>query len=208
MTDLYGVLGVSVDASIDEIRAAFRRLAKKHHPDAGGSVERFQEIELAVRVLTDQEQRAHYDRTGTIKSAEPSIEQRSLALLEECVTAWLTRDAATGIDPVTSIQGRLNDKKRENEQTIRQVASAKGHLEKVVGKIKNTGPTDPIGTMLRAKLEEEVRIRAALEMNRAIIEKALEVLANYTFEQDQPHPTSYRTWSSSMFPNSTISSSR
>ena len=54
----YDVLGVKKDASADEIKKAFRKLARKHHPDAGGDEEKFKEINEAYEVLSDTEKRA------------------------------------------------------------------------------------------------------------------------------------------------------
>jgi DnaJ-class molecular chaperone len=61
----YELLGVSSDASESEIKAAYRRLARKFHPDSGqpGDVERFREIQRAYETLSDPEQRRSYDRS-------------------------------------------------------------------------------------------------------------------------------------------------
>ncbi len=60
----YDILGVKKDASADEIKKAFRRLARKHHPDAGGTEEKFKEINEAYEVLSDAEKREQYDQYG------------------------------------------------------------------------------------------------------------------------------------------------
>ncbi len=60
----YDILGVKKNASEDEIKKAFRRLARKHHPDAGGSEEKFKEINEAYEVLSDAEKRQQYDQYG------------------------------------------------------------------------------------------------------------------------------------------------
>ncbi len=66
---LYDTLGVAKGASQDEIKKAYRKLARQHHPDANagdkGSEERFKEIQHAYDVLSDAEKRKAYDRFGT-----------------------------------------------------------------------------------------------------------------------------------------------
>ncbi|MEA2331994.1 MAG: curved DNA-binding protein [Thermoleophilaceae bacterium] len=65
--DYYEVLGVPRDASADDIRAAYRRLARQYHPDVNKEPEaedRFKEISEAYEVLRDPEKREQYDRLG------------------------------------------------------------------------------------------------------------------------------------------------
>jgi molecular chaperone DnaJ len=65
--DLYATLGVSRDASADEIKRAFRRLAMEYHPDRNKSEDaetRFKQINAAYEILSDPEKRARYDRFG------------------------------------------------------------------------------------------------------------------------------------------------
>lgn len=61
MTDHYATLGVSRTATPDEIKRAFRKLASTHHPDKGGSTEKFQAIQAAYDTLGDPAKRAAYD---------------------------------------------------------------------------------------------------------------------------------------------------
>lgn len=66
--DYYGTLGVSRDASAEDIKKAFRKLARQFHPDTAkdkaGSEEKFKEINEAHEVLSDPEKRKKYDRLG------------------------------------------------------------------------------------------------------------------------------------------------
>lgn len=64
MSNYYDILGVAKTATPDELKAAFRKLAKTHHPDVGGDPEKFKEINEAYNCLHDPQERAAYDRGG------------------------------------------------------------------------------------------------------------------------------------------------
>ena len=58
----YDILGVSKSASDKEIKSAFRKLAQKYHPDAGGDEAKFKEISEAYETLSDEKKRKEYDQ--------------------------------------------------------------------------------------------------------------------------------------------------
>jgi len=67
LRDLYEILGVSRDATQEEIKKAYRRLARQHHPDVNAdpqAEERFKEVAAAYEILSDPEKRRRYDRFG------------------------------------------------------------------------------------------------------------------------------------------------
>jgi DnaJ-class molecular chaperone len=70
--DFYTVLGLDRNASEKEIKSAYRKLAKKYHPDLNQgnrqAEEKFKEVTEAYEILSDKEKRNQYDRFGLNKS--------------------------------------------------------------------------------------------------------------------------------------------
>lgn len=76
MKNPYDTLGVARDASKDDIKKAYRRLAMKYHPDrnsASEAVEKFKDISAAYDVLNDPNKRAQFDRTGSTDASSDSF---------------------------------------------------------------------------------------------------------------------------------------
>lgn len=102
--DLYEVLGVARGASADEIKRAYRKLAKKYHPDQNRddktAVGKFQEVQHAYSVLNDKEKRARYDQFGEIGAGDfhtqPSGEQ---------VYTWGTGGQTINVEDLESLFG-------------------------------------------------------------------------------------------------------
>ena len=61
MENLYEILGVNENATSDEIKKTYRKLAMEHHPDKGGDEEKFKKISEAYDTLGDDNKRGQYD---------------------------------------------------------------------------------------------------------------------------------------------------
>lgn len=72
MRDPYQTLGVDKNATADDIKSAYRKLAKKHHPDLGGDPEKFKELNEAHDILSDPNKKAQFDHGGFNQSFNPS----------------------------------------------------------------------------------------------------------------------------------------
>lgn len=61
LPNYYEILQISKTASVEEIRSSYKNLAKLHHPDKGGNKEKFQEIQTAYEILSDETKKREYD---------------------------------------------------------------------------------------------------------------------------------------------------
>ena len=95
--DYYEVLGVSRDASQDEIKKAYRKLAMKYHPDRNpddpNAAEKFKEATEAYEILSDPEKRAAYDRFGFagVHSDFASVNARDFSTFADLLLQFLVK---------------------------------------------------------------------------------------------------------------------
>ena len=96
--DLYDILGVERGASADELKKAYRRLARKHHPDVNpgnkASEEKFKEVTAAFEVLGDPKRRSLYDEFGA-----DSLRSGFDASKAEAYRQWRRQGAPRGARP-------------------------------------------------------------------------------------------------------------
>jgi curved DNA-binding protein CbpA len=174
--DPYDELGVARDATPQQIQAAHRRAAKRHHPDQGGDAEKFDRIQRAFAILRDPDKRRIFDETGSYdEQAHISFEQRShvaarLALMSVVMGA---QDLAR-IDVIAGalahlkaqIEG-LEIQRRQFERNLDRLGLARARIrnvsdeDDVVARLFDFQASDLGGAL--PKVEEEIRVQRAAE---------------------------------------------
>ena len=120
--DFYEVLGVSPDASEDEIKTAYRELCRKYHPDKGGDEEKFKAVSEAYETLGDAARRALYDQTGlSEEKALSEVEGLVVSRFQECLKEELLRsddDQRMEVSPLYEIKKDFEGQQRDLEKVM------------------------------------------------------------------------------------------
>lgn len=194
--DLYAALGVARDATADQIKKAFRQLAKKHHPDAGGDPEQFHAIALANDVLSDETKRAKYDETGEMPGTEKSENAEALAIISGLVEALandiVMRDGVEHDDLVKKMVGQVDKQIAEMLNNRKEAEKFEKKAVKIRKRFTAKKGPDYIGQMLDQKVDAcRSAIRnAATQLGH--LEKARKILLDAEFEvEPRPAPDPY-----------------
>lgn len=147
----YDDLGVTSTATPEEIKNAYRAKAVKLHPDKGGDAVAFAQVALAYRTLSDEEKRAHYDRTGN-DQGPPSIESEvQQVLLQLFATAMKQPEDRSVLFYVRESIERGQHNMQLNRATLLDMQA---RLEAKRGKITTKAEVVNIADML---IDQELR---------------------------------------------------
>lgn len=186
--DLYKILGIKRTAPRKDIHKAYRKKAKTAHPDVGGSVEAFNQLVVAYSVLSDEDRRAHYDKTGEVELAQPDnrdggaieIIAEKLGLIIHAEQDLATLDVGALIeqaikDDIAARKASVAHQQRAGERLARLRARAKR---------KEDGEGDLVARVLDW---HEVAIQGQIKKNEGLIghlERALVLLEDYSFADE------------------------
>lgn len=141
MRDPYQVLGVKKDAGADEIKAAWRNLAKTAHPDHNmgdpTATERFAEIGRAYETLKDPEKRSRYDQIATLAKAKGQTTEQTIMQQRQAAreAAERAKAARANAEKVMEELARANARKAAASAASQQAGAQKETPEDVVERI-------------------------------------------------------------------------
>lgn len=178
--DLYAILGVSRDATPEEIKAAYRRVSKRAHPDmTGGSVTAFAQVQHAYQVLSDAERRARYDATGDAAEQQPD---NSAARIHSFVMGAIDRaiQEHPDIDHRDIVKRAiqlLEADRRDGASANRQLGESRLKFEKIRSRMRFKGDgVDLIDHTLADRVGEIDRSIAGNEATMVQVGEAIERL--------------------------------
>jgi len=189
---LYSTLGVAQDASPAAIKAAFRSLAQKNHPDKGGDHATMQAIQAAYDVLSDVDRRARYDETGETTEGPTTrdLAITQLADMTDNLFQFLTQSnkSVEWVDILLQMRGKLNETLTKGANIQHAVTKAITMRTKALKRLswKEAGATDIMQMILDGQIsnlhQQMVKNEQALDVTRM----ALDLLSDYTYEVDSP----------------------
>jgi curved DNA-binding protein CbpA len=197
--NLYEALGVEKGSPKQTIRKAYRKAAKKAHPDAGGSREKFALIKLAHDTLSDDGKRAKYDHDGTIdEGVKNAIEQRALEMacraVEDVITTIITKfggDTAQ-FDIIKDAKKRLVNDKTALQQQIKDGERLVAIRNKTATRFRaKKGKENLISRMMENQTNDMIRNIEGLKENCTLIQMSIAVLDDHTFEVELARASSY-----------------
>lgn len=198
--DPYEVLGVPRDADESAIKGAFRRAAKRAHPDTeGGDAAKFQDVKTAQLVLLDTERRAKFDATGEIDEPKPdTLEEQALGMIGSVLGQVLAADGnPMTLDLIAEIAAHFEREIAEIEKKMTPLKRARERAIKMQGKFsrkvkKGVRQENKMARLLEWHIKQ---IDGALEKNGqavALRRAAIGIVHDHRFSPDPAAPEMVR----------------
>lgn len=193
-TTHYDVLGIPKNASQKTIRAAYKRMSKIHHPDAGGNAEVFRQVQEAYEVLSDDERRFLYD---TLNYTPQELEGALNLVVAHIIGLFKDSPTLTEKSVRSKAKALLRDNLKEVVKTKADVNSGTFLLNRVIAEIDN--PTGFINNLVIKNLRNKVQINEQairqLNQQQRVIDVALVLVDKMDFKRKDT-PFSYEQWAS------------
>lgn len=193
---LYDDLGLDPSATTGEVKKAYRKKAKKSHPDKGGSTEEFNRVNKAYLILSDPDRRSRYDQTGEENTYGADNERSNImAIVAGAMSCVIGAIEARGRDPLrfdllgemkASIKTEIG---KQRAEITRLQANVK-KTERLLGKFKVKSGENFLEQMIKAQaMNIGLNARQKEEAVKPF-EAALDLLKDVEFLQDKtPEPT-------------------
>lgn len=182
MKTLYHILGLTKQATIDEIKNAYRELAKKHHPDVGGDTEKMTELTLAYNILRDPEKRKRYDETGqhetnTFKSRFTTFVQSYFLQIVD------TADDVVSNNLIENFNNQVTQFIAQLDKDIQTCESKTEKLNKVLSRVK-CDTDNTITIVLQAQIDTLQKQAGKCKEDKKFLKQCRAILEDYDYKTD------------------------
>lgn len=179
----YDVLGVSDTATPDEIKKAYRKKARKTHPDKGGKAEEFVKAAVAYEVLIDPQRKLLYDATGRDRerSIEDEADQVLMGLFQQTLLAGKT-----------NILGFLKDHLRDLGNSFGQEQSRLEERQKTLNKLRSKISSTATVNLAHVVIDRELKAidhaLVGLDHQISVKRACQKMLEEYSEEVEKAEP--------------------
>jgi curved DNA-binding protein CbpA len=183
-TTLYEELGLSPTCTPDEIKQKYRTLAQTHHPDKGGSEEKFKRIKLAYEILSDPTKRSHYDSTGE-HYEEAGIENEILGRLANMISHHTLQINPEFDDLILKMKLDIYEAQRNTTGAINECENTIRKLNIVSKKIKLKKEGENfLQAIVERKITHTRTELAGHKRTMIVFIKMLDILENYHYSME------------------------
>lgn len=181
----YDTLGVPPEATADDIKQAWRREAKKHHPDReGGDPEQMALVNRAYEVLSDPERRSRYDATGQDTDRQ-TVDQQAREVLLQVFSHLL--DNEPGGNLISAARRVLAENRRGIEGNRGKVEDRLRRIAKQEGKVRVKRGDNLVDMLLAQRKAAAEQQLGQLDEAISIQTKAEELIDAYECDQPEAH---------------------
>lgn len=186
--DPYRVLGLKPECNVSQVRAAFRRLSKTMHPDAGGTHESFAQLSWAHELLVDEKRREWWDTNGWDCGPEKDRISLATTILQNHLRQILASDQGepTQEDLVRTLTNHLDKEITESRKLVAKIDRAEKRAAQLQKRFQRTkSGTSVIHAILESELRELQNARRNNQQQEAARAELKRILAEYKFTWDQ-----------------------
>ena len=183
-TTLYEELELSPTCTPDEIKQKYRTLAQMHHPDKGGSEDKFKRIKLAYEILSDPVKRSHYDSTGE-HYEEAGIENEVLNRLANMISHHTQQINPELDDLILKMNLDIYEAQRNTTGAINECNNTIRKLNIISKKIKLKKEGENfLQAIVERKITQTQTELAGHKRTMIVFIKMLDILENYLYSME------------------------
>jgi curved DNA-binding protein CbpA len=193
----YDILGVSHDATLAEIKQAYRKKAKTMHPDAGGDANQFNQLQIAYDTLRNEETRANYDEFGT--SDAPDEEAFANSIIKMFVDELMNKygERLLIVDINATLHQKLASKYNDLVSVVKKCDREIEVITKALARTKDKKLKEGQPNLLRSIFAERLNMLQQMkDENEKMLERvklAQSLVDSFSFEYEKEETNTTKT---------------